>query len=564
MRPGRAGKWSGTTQVGLRWKNPATGGTTLFLFDGNSRLVVKNWELAEFKDRVTYSSWKNVVDDRFNVHKFEFDDNGMKIGQGNFIRVEETAHGLHNVEISGFGGLFRGSRGVWGAWNLWKELNRIELRYGNGEVYDGSSSINVFKNWQLGNGESFLNDKSDICEATIECGPTHQVQCVEDLNQFLLSNAPDQRSLQNEDTCDAECDDITHPLLRMFCKRDVEITGYNFWACQNAYNDPIIDQTDPPSCPSDCKNDAATGKFFIGAESRSHSCDWAIKFPKLREERCMLPEVALNCCRTCCSSCTEDAAGDEEFMIEELDFERSCDWVLKKSTQYRCSLDSVSRMCCRTCADALPSTSPSLMLSNAPSMPTPSPSSPPTGPCPSDCKGDATSTKFSVSGIGRRSCNWAKLDPLNQNRCALPEVALNCCESCCSSCPGDAAGFGKFYIAELDINRTCLWALRKDYIARCSIDSVYRMCCRSCAEALGLAPTEAPTQKPTCISVPVSGFPASSPTESPTPPLQTTSPSQSPTYPPTASPSTPPPTTSSSQSPTYPPTASPSTFSPQP
>ena len=183
-------------------------------------------------------------------------------------------------------------------------------------------------------------------------------------------------------------------------------------------------------CPLDC-SDSTTEKFFIDGVGK-RNCAWAVRKPGLKDSRCALPEVGLNCCESCCTLAPSEAPSQR--MISP--------------------------------APSGHSLVPSSLLS-----------------CPSDCKGDATLEKFPITGIGNRSCDWAiRVPDKKESRCALPEVALNCCKSCCTSCVGDAAGNKKFDIPERGIKAKCSWATKKNPNIRCALDSVSRMCCFTCAK----------------------------------------------------------------------------------
>ena len=264
---------------------------------------------------------------------------------------------------------------------------------------------------------------------------------------------------------------------------------------------PSSTPTNQLSC-SDCQ-DAETGFFFISAIGKSRTCEWAVRIREKIEERCGYPEVATNCCETCCfepdppsaapsraplpaasnapsqlptepQSCLlcEDEAIDA-FFVDEIGKEKSCDWAIRNpdAAAFRCSLTSVKRNCCRSCCtEQAPSAAPSV-------------------PCPSDCKGDARTDEFPVTGYAdEKDCAWAIRDP-NQmaDRCLIPEIALNCCGSCCSQCVDDAYGPGeKFFVEEIKRQKPCSWAAKNvAYIEkRCGFDSVARSCCKTCKDAL--------------------------------------------------------------------------------
>jgi len=110
--------------------------------------------------------------------------------------------------------------------------------------------------------------------------------------------------------------------------------------------------------------------------------------------------------------------------------------------------------------------------------------------CPTSCKGDAVAAdgRFPVTMKGttrKHFCKWA-VRRNRRRRCALHEVALNCCETCCQECAGDAAGSDFFKIPEKKKGKKrkrCDWAARKQTKKRCSFPTVARMCCETCSKA---------------------------------------------------------------------------------
>ena len=87
---------------------------------------------------------------------------------------------------------------------------------------------------------------------------------------------------------------------------------------------------------------------------------------------------------------------------------------------------------------------------------------PPIQGCPDSCKGDATKFFFSIAGYDKKhKCAWAGRKD-SKRRCALPEVVLNCCDTCCSGCVGDAAGPGvAFHVPLLKKKQTCALAVEE-------------------------------------------------------------------------------------------------------
>ena len=273
------------------------------------------------------------------IHEFNF--LGAPAGKDNLMKIEEWKYGLYNIEIKGYGSTFGGSVGAFGAWNRYNEENRFILR-GSGDVYYGNAIFDVIESWKVKACESILDEPSDICTSSSSCGGAGEFPCIE-------SGAYRARELQTG-FCDKTCDDLTTPLEKQMCKIDVALSGTTDWACQEAYTDPII--YDSEICPSSCKGDVTTEKFpianlFVGFRKK---CEWAIRRPELKENRCSRPEVALNCCASCCSECAGDAAGTAQFLIPELGRRRTCDWAGRKSPNIRCAIDTVARMCCETCA----------------------------------------------------------------------------------------------------------------------------------------------------------------------------------------------------------------------
>ena len=209
-RRGRSdASYSGVTEIAVKWK-PTN--TTLFQFEGDKRMVVDN--ISSHSSDVKYS-----IDQRsngFNIHTFQFV--GATNGD-NYIKIEENPYGLHNIQIKGFGKTFGGSRGMIGAWNRWDAYPRLEMR--KGWLYYGYDAVTVAKSWNVGFHESLFGTPSSICESEYPCGPGLELECYEDMYMFGSQNRQQQ--------CSLTCDDIENPRLRMFCKQDVALTGYDFW-----------------------------------------------------------------------------------------------------------------------------------------------------------------------------------------------------------------------------------------------------------------------------------------------------------------------------------------------
>ena len=108
--------------------------------------------------------------------------------------------------------------------------------------------------------------------------------------------------------------------------------------------------------------------------------------------------------------------------------------------------------------------------------------------CEAVCSGDVTTGNFYINFIDEeQNCLWAvsEIDFVTE-RCALAEVAENCCESCCSACRGDAAGTSTFEVLELEgAQHDCAWAASENSAYRCLLETVLSMCCKTCAMVTG-------------------------------------------------------------------------------
>lgn len=336
-------------QVALLWKATET---ILFRFVGNDRMTIDN--IDSHKDVIQYTFRENPRLAGKFIHKFQF----TIVSNDNFIQIEELPYGLHNIEVKGFGATFGGSSGFVGSWDRWSDKPRVVMR--DGKLYSGFDASRIARSWKVIENESILEDPSDVCANQVDCGPDKDVLCVEDLNNFRFSEA---------DECTTSCDDIADPTMRVFCELDVKETPYAFWACQNSYTAPIINESIPPSCPLNCVGDATTEKFFIEAVGGRRDCFWAIRDPAKTAQRCGFKEVAENCCNSCCASCQGDAIGDGTFLIPELDnITKDCAWAgdQEGDPRTRCAIITVLKNCCSTCAAAVPSESPSITPTNAP------------------------------------------------------------------------------------------------------------------------------------------------------------------------------------------------------
>ncbi len=328
-------------QVAVFWK-PTN--NILFRFVGNDRVDIYNIPSHQSDVQHTWEENQNLAGKY--IHKFQF----LMAPTDNYIRVEELPFGLHNVDIKGFGATFGQSSGMVGEWGLWDENTRVKLR--NEKLYDGFDATKVAKSWRVLPNESILSSPSDVCAADAPCGPGRAVQCVEDLNTFRKN-----RGERNEDSCESTCDDIEDATARLFCAEAERLTGFSFWGCTNAFINPITVES---QCPLDCVGDATRGPFFIESIGDQKDCLWAVWDPAKKAKRCSIPEVAINCCESCCASCEGDAAGTDRFLIPELNKKKTCKWVERNDPVLRCSLQSVLRMCCETCAKAIPSLAPSI------------------------------------------------------------------------------------------------------------------------------------------------------------------------------------------------------------
>ena len=345
-RPGRSTPaWSGVTQVALLWK-PTN--TILFRFVKNHRMDspgINN--LLNYADVVEYTKFENsLMPGRF-IHKFQF----KMASTDNFIRVEELPYGLHNIDVLGFGATFGGSSGFIGDWKRWSQTPRIVFR--DNTLPENIDAIALAKSWSVRTDESFLYLPSDLCTSEANCGPGEEIECVED-DGFDMSQR------LSENSCALGCDGIEDTLMRTFCKEDVRLTGLQEIACSNSYRDPVVSKSSVKQCPSDCAGDTTTDQFPIQSlGGEQYGCSWADIDPTEKERRCQIPEIALNCCETCCSSCRGDAAGNEKFFIKELNKNRSCEWAARKHPASRCSIRTVQLQCCETCSRAVPSSAPS-------------------------------------------------------------------------------------------------------------------------------------------------------------------------------------------------------------
>mmetsp|Transcript_22446 Transcript_22446/g.25533 ORF Transcript_22446/g.25533 Transcript_22446/m.25533 type:complete len:171 (+) Transcript_22446:1-513(+) len=105
--------------------------------------------------------------------------------------------------------------------------------------------------------------------------------------------------------------------------------------------------------------------------------------------------------------------------------------------------------------------------------------------CPDTCLGDRT-IRFTVEKLDfkGKGCAYAsRWDELVESRCAIPEFSLNCCDTCCTECPGDYTE-KKFEIAGIDGRKSCAWAARKKTAERCQYPEVAANCCETCALTL--------------------------------------------------------------------------------
>ena len=256
--------------------------------------------------------------------------------------------------------------------------------------------------------------------------------------------------------------------------------------------------TQPSTPPSEfsCLNceDATSNFFWVSEIGRSKTCEWAVRIPEKKEERCSYEAVKENCCKSCCSlteppstppslspselsclTCEDTTTGN--FYVNEVGRSKNCEWAIRKNKEERCGYEAVKENCCKSCCDlpfpsAVPSSKPS--ASPAPSIRN----------CPSNCYGDARDGLFFVAGFGEQDCAWAIQNPAKkEERCGYPEVALNCCWSCCSECVADAYGPGEKFIIR-DVKKTCSWVVNINQEKRCAIEPAAKTCCKSCESYL--------------------------------------------------------------------------------
>ncbi len=262
-------------------------------------------------------------------------------------------------------------------------------------------------------------------------------------------------------------------------------------------------------------SDATDSYFWLADLQTSVDCKWAVK--KHRGTRCNYEAVKANCCSTCCTSTsppstpptsrpsefgsclTEQDANTGHFKVKGK--KRNCAWAVKKPAlkDQRCALNIVKLNCRKTCCNApFPSSIPSSAPSEVPSLISPAPSSVPstTGPtpqattspsakvCPSNCFGDARSRSFKVGGYsGKKKCSWVNSDPdFKESWCLLPEIALNCCQTCCSECVGNAFGPDQKFKVN-GTKRTCGW-VEDAKETRCQLEGVASKCCETCESVM--------------------------------------------------------------------------------
>lgn len=107
-----------------------------------------------------------------------------------------------------------------------------------------------------------------------------------------------------------------------------------------------------PTCPSSCQGDVTTEKFFIAKINKKKNCNWAIRNSGAKAGRCANPEVQTNCCESCCLPCFKDAVEPGvKFDVEGEISPRTCEWAVRKesSKNTRCNLPEVKLNCCKTC-----------------------------------------------------------------------------------------------------------------------------------------------------------------------------------------------------------------------
>ena len=130
---------------------------------------------------------------------------------------------------------------------------------------------------------------------------------------------------------------------------------------------------------------------------------------------------------------------------------KSCKWVARKDTQSRCQLKHVADF------------------------------------CPHICKGNCnvdTETRFSIAGVGIKSCDWVKRIPSKRKqRCNMKEVSMLCRATCSDKFCTDSPLIGRFVKATGEVvDKPCSWVSNKHTKKRCSYQNVASFCPSTCSE----------------------------------------------------------------------------------
>ena len=361
------GYFSSVTQIVFVWKSKV-----VFHFDGasvttNDGLVTNNVATGDFSNTMRYR--KTLVSNDNLRHRFFFGEKNehfIQVNQPSTIPLDGVNLMRFGLIIKASSSIFGGSKGLLGSWDeSGKMYYRDGTLYDNHHIFDDANIPNgkigndirtsLVQSWKIDKSlhgdTNHLNNPTNVCK-----GPNERRRNMKD-DRNLHGLAPS--------SCGYSCSDIKHPLMKHFCEIDVNLTNDPEWACEASYLDPVLadndvlkDQCEGGSCkvcPKSCKGDASTTEKFsvtIDGITKKHYCKWAVR--KIPEMRCAIPEVALNCCETCCGVCTGDAAGSNLFEIPERGpgFVRGCHWVGQREDRKakRCALPTVARMCCMTCS----------------------------------------------------------------------------------------------------------------------------------------------------------------------------------------------------------------------
>lgn len=147
---------------------------------------------------------------------------------------------------------FGGSEGMCGS------FNDCGVNYEDGTAFDISGNYWAKRNratdlalsWQVPSSSSLLIPPSSFCDPSPICGGPSPFPC----------DAIDRR-LQVDPDCTRTCDDIPIQQFQDQCQIDIEITGDQTWACQEAYTNLIL-AGDPNS--NNNPNPSNTGSVGFG------------------------------------------------------------------------------------------------------------------------------------------------------------------------------------------------------------------------------------------------------------------------------------------------------------